>query len=87
MEIFFVSPCLRGKSVLRVPADGVAMVIAMMALLLTMALGAALILMSSSETIVAGHFRDSLERVTRDAMIARAIGEIAGLTDWSAVDR
>ena len=74
--------CFRGKS----PADGVAMVIAMMALLLITALGAALILTSSSETIIAGHFRDSLEaQYAADAMIARALGEIAGVSDWNVL--
>ena len=42
--------------------DGVAMLVAMMAILIMTAFGTALILSSSSETIIAGHFRDCPRR-------------------------
>jgi len=64
--------------------DGVALLIAMVAVLLMTALGAALILTSSSETIVAGHFRDNLEaRYAAGAMIERGIDEVGPVEDWN----
>jgi hypothetical protein len=64
--------------------DGVAMMVAMMALLLMSALGAAMILVSSSETIIAAHFRSAIDaRYAADAMMARGIDEVAGLEDWA----
>jgi hypothetical protein len=65
--------------------DGVAMMVALMALLLMSACGAALILTSSAETIIAAHFRNSVDaRYAADAMMARAIDEVADLEDWAA---
>jgi hypothetical protein len=47
------------------------------------ALGTALILTSSSETIIAAHFRNSLEaRYAADAMIERAASGVAAVADW-----
>jgi hypothetical protein len=64
--------------------DGVAMLIAMVAVLLMTALGAALILTSSSETIVAGHFQDNLEaRYAAGAMIERGMDDVGPVEDWS----
>jgi hypothetical protein len=64
---------------------GVAMLMAVMALLLMSALGAALILISSSETIIAGYFRNSIEaQYGADAMMALAVGEIGGMDDWTS---
>ena len=66
--------------------DGVAMLIAMMALLLMSALGIAVILTSSSETIIAAHFRNSLEaRYAADAIIERAMDDIVGVADWNTL--
>ena len=66
--------------------DGVAMLIAMMALLLMTALGVALILTSSSETIIAAHFRTSLEaRYAADAMIERAMDDVVSVADWNTL--
>ena len=64
--------------------DGVAMVIAMIAVLLMTAIGGALILTSSSETIIAAHFRDNLEaRYAAGAMIERGMDDVAPLDDWT----
>jgi hypothetical protein len=64
--------------------DGVALLIAMIAMLLMTALGAALILASSSETVVAGHFRDNLEaRYAAGAMIERGMDDVSPVEDWS----
>ncbi len=41
--------------------EGLAMLVAMMAILIMTAFGTALILSSSSDTIIAGHFTDALE--------------------------
>ena len=58
--------------------DGVALLVALMALLLMPALGTALILTSSSETIIAAHFRDSLEaRYAAGAIVERVNGHVA----------
>jgi hypothetical protein len=75
-----------GAAVIRSGAeDGVAIAMAMMATLLISALAAALILLSSSETIIAAHFRSRVEaRYAADAAMARGIDVIAGLDDWSA---
>ena len=60
------------------------MVWAMLAVLLVSALGAGLILTSSTETMIASHFRDAVEaRYAADAMMARAIDLLANLPDWS----
>lgn len=65
--------------------DGVAIAMAMMAVLLISALGTALVLLSSSETIIAAHFRSSVEaHYAADAVMARAIDLVAGLDDWAA---
>jgi len=63
---------------------GVAMVWAMLAVLLVSALGAGLILTSSTETMIASHFRDAVEaRYAAEAMIARAIDLLATVPDWA----
>jgi hypothetical protein len=66
--------------------NGVAMLIAMMALLLMTALGIATLLTSSSETIIAAHFRNSLEaRYAADAMIERAMDDVVSVADWNTL--
>ena len=63
---------------------GVAVLIAIMSLLLMSALGTALILTSSAETIIAAHFLNSLEaRYAADAMIERAMDDVAAAGDWN----
>jgi Tfp pilus assembly protein PilX len=64
--------------------DGVAMLVAMMALLLLSALGVALILTYSSDTMIAAHFRDSLEaRYAAGALLERGMDDIAIAADWT----
>ena len=59
--------------------EGVAILVAIMALLLMAAIGSVLILTSSSETIIAAHFRDSVEaRYAAGAMIERGLDDLAG---------
>ena len=66
--------------------DGVAMVIAMMALLLMTALGVALILTTSSETMIANNYRNSSEALyAADAVIKRAIDDLLTVADWNAL--
>jgi hypothetical protein len=64
--------------------DGVAMVIAMMALLLMTALGVALLLTTSSETMIASNYRSGSEALyAADAIVERAMDELLTVTDWN----
>jgi hypothetical protein len=66
--------------------QGVAMLVAMMALLLMAAIGSVLIMTSTSETIIAAHFRDSVEaRYAAGAMIERGMDDLGGIADWTMV--
>jgi hypothetical protein len=54
--------------------NGIAMLVAMMAMLLMMALGAAILLTTSSETLIAARFRSSLEGLyAADAALERVL--------------
>jgi hypothetical protein len=64
--------------------DGVALLIAMIAMLLMSALGTALMLTSSSETLVAAHFRDSVDaRYAAGALLERGVAELLTVENWS----
>ena len=66
--------------------DGVALVIAMMAMLLLAALGAALVLTTSSETVIAGNYRNSGEALyAADAIVERALDGLLTVSDWNAL--
>ena len=66
--------------------DGVALVVAMMALLLMSALGAALVLTTSSETAIAANYRNSSEALyAADAIVERAIGDLLTVSDWTGL--
>ena len=66
--------------------DGVALVIAMMAMLLMTALGAALVLTTSSETIIAGNYRNKGEVMyAAEAVLERAIDDLLTVPDWNAL--
>ena len=66
--------------------EGIAILVAIMALLLMTAIGSVLILTSSSETIIAAHFRDSVEaRYAAGAMIERGMDDLGGIADWTLV--
>ena len=58
--------------------DGVAMLIAMMAMLLMTALGTALMLTSSSETIIAAHFETASRRAMPPARCSSAGWTMSG---------
>ena len=64
--------------------DGIAMLVAMMAMLLMMALGAAILLTTSTETVIAARFRGSAEGLyAADAALERVIDGLPGAPDWS----
>src|SRR3954470_19890962 len=64
--------------------DGVALIIAMMAMLLMSALGVALILTTTTETMIAGNFRNSQEALyAADAVIERAMDDVLTVPDWN----
>ena len=64
--------------------NGVALTMAMMACMLLSAMAAALILLSSAETIIAGHFRSSIEaRFAAEAMMAHGIDLASRTDDWA----
>ena len=64
--------------------DGAEILVAIMALLLMTAIGGALVLTSSSETLIAAHFRDNFEaRAAADAMMQRGIDDVAAVGDWT----
>lgn len=66
--------------------DGVALMIAMMAMLLMTALGVMLILTTSSETIIAGNYRNSGEAMyAADAVLERAIDDLLTVSDWNSL--
>jgi len=63
---------------------GVALVIAVMATSLMLALGGALILLSSSETAIAANFRAAHEATyAADAVLERAMADLQNAPDWS----
>ena len=65
---------------------GMALLVVLLALLLASALGASLVLTTSSETIIAGNFRTSIDMSYVAAAAAeRAIAELNGVADWNAV--
>src|SRR5256885_15457185 len=64
--------------------DGIALIVAMMAMLLMTALGVALVLTTSSETMIAGNFRNSQEGLyAADAAIERAMDDVLTVPDWN----
>jgi hypothetical protein len=63
-----------------------AIIVALMSMLLMSALGAATILNTSAETLIAANFRDAQEGVyAADAALEFAIGDLEALPDWNAV--
>jgi hypothetical protein len=64
--------------------NGIAMVLAMMAMLLMTALGVALVLTTSSETMIAGNYRNGSEALyAADAVLERAMDDILTVPDWN----
>ncbi len=65
---------------------GAALIVAMMATLLMTALGLALVLTTTSETMIARNFRAAGEGLyAADAGIERALADLAGASDWNAL--
>ena len=65
---------------------GMALLVAMMAMLLLMALGAALVLTTSSEVIIAGNFRNSREGLyAMEAVLERSLGDVQTMPGWNPV--
>lgn len=64
--------------------EGIALLVAMMAMLLMMALGAALVLTATSEISIAANFRVSRETFyAADAIVERAMDDIRMAPDWN----
>jgi hypothetical protein len=66
--------------------NGIALMVALMAMLLMTALGAALLLTTSSETIIAGNFRTSGEGLyAADAALERIVDDLLTVHDWNSL--
>src|SRR5262249_25026429 len=66
--------------------EGVALVVALSAIVILMALGAGLILTATSEAMIAGNFRLAPEaRYAAESGVERAVADLAGVADWSQV--
>ena len=66
--------------------DGIAMIMAMAATLLMSALGIALVVTTSSETIIASNFREGLEATyAAGAALERSMGDLFTMADWGGV--
>jgi hypothetical protein len=66
--------------------DGLAIVLALMTTLLLSSLTGALILLTSSEALIAANFRNAQEGVyAADAAIERALADLSAMGDWNPV--
>lgn len=64
--------------------DGIALIVALMAMLLMAALGAALVLTTTSETIIAGNFSRGQEGLyAADAAVERAMDDLLTVPNWN----
>jgi hypothetical protein len=64
--------------------EGAVLIVALMAMLLMSALGAALILATSSESLIAGNFRNAVEGLhAADAALERAMDDLSTVADWN----
>jgi hypothetical protein len=64
--------------------DGVALIVALMAMLLLSGLGLALVATTSSETVVAANFRSWAElSYAADAIAGRALADLHAVPDWT----
>ena len=65
---------------------GVALIIALMAMVLMTALGMALMLVSETETLIGSNYRDSVEgSYVADAGIERVMQDVLSIPDWNAI--
>jgi hypothetical protein len=66
--------------------DGAALIVAIMAMTLLMALGAALVMTTSSETLIANNYRKSSEALyAADAVLELALHELPRVAGWDPV--
>jgi hypothetical protein len=64
--------------------DGMAVVVALMAMMLMTALGMSLVLTTSSETMIAGNFRTGGEALyAADAILERSMDDLLTIPDWN----
>jgi hypothetical protein len=64
--------------------DGIAVIVALMAMMLMTALGMALVLTTSSETMIAGNFRNGGEALyAADAVLERTMDDLLTIADWN----
>ena len=64
--------------------DGIALIVALMAMMLMTALGVALILTTSTETMITANFRNGQEALyAADAALERAMDDILTVPDWN----
>ena len=65
---------------------GVALILALMSLLLLTALGLALVLTTSTETMIAGNFSTAQEALySADAGVERAMQDLLTVPDWNTI--
>ena len=65
---------------------GVALVIALLAMVLMTALGMALMLLTETETLIGANYRDSVEgSYVADAGIERVMQDVLSIPDWNAI--
>ena len=63
---------------------GMALIVALLASLVLSALGLMLLMVTSTETLIAGNYRDGVEALhAADGALERVIADVAPLTDWS----
>jgi Tfp pilus assembly protein PilX len=70
----------------RTREGGIALIVALLATLVLSALGLSLMVLASTEALIAGNYRDGVEAFhAADAGLERVIPELALAPDWSAV--
>jgi Tfp pilus assembly protein PilX len=66
--------------------DGIALLVAMMAMLMMTVLGIGLVLTTTTETLIAANFRNSVEGLyAADATVERALHELLTVSDWNTL--
>ena len=66
--------------------QGIALIIALMSMLLLTALGMALMLTTTTETMITGNYRDGVEAMyAADAGIERTMQDLLTVPDWNNV--
>ena len=82
-----LQPLVAGSTASRGGSErGVALVIALLAMMLMTALGMALMLTSQTEALIGGNFRDSMEgNYVADAGIERVMQDVLSIPDWNTI--